>query len=192
MVCPPMRCVQSSLSPSKSTPTFAQEQNAIKDLHKHDLVRSIKTHKNIPGKALQRADAYYEPEPTLSAHPAKREESLHSRAQDRLTTIRQTPQKLHNGPCTLRIKSRRRLIQKQQKPRLRKRTLSKFNAYSTGTPTLAASSTPIVVRFLSSTPRVPTMASAYASKPHIFKQRSALAECRMRDTAMHKRRGRTH
>jgi hypothetical protein len=40
--------------------------------------------------------------------------------------------------------------------------------------TLAASSTPIVVRFLCSTPSVPTMASAYFSKPHILSTVSTL------------------
>ena len=40
--------------------------------------------------------------------------------------------------------------------------------------TLAANSTPIVVRFLCSTPSEPTMASPKASNPHIFKHLSAL------------------
>jgi len=40
--------------------------------------------------------------------------------------------------------------------------------------TLAASSTPIVTRFLCSTPSEPTMASAYDSNPHIFRHLSTL------------------
>ena len=40
--------------------------------------------------------------------------------------------------------------------------------------TLAASSTPMVVRFRCSTPSEPTMASACASKPHIFRHLSTL------------------
>ena len=40
--------------------------------------------------------------------------------------------------------------------------------------TLAASSTPMVVRFLYSAPSEPTMASAWPSKPHIFRHLSTL------------------
>jgi hypothetical protein len=41
-------------------------------------------------------------------------------AQDRLPAIRQTAQKRHDGPSTLRIKPRRRLVEEQQKSRLRR------------------------------------------------------------------------
>ena len=41
--------------------------------------------------------------------------------------------------------------------------------------TLAASSTPIVVRFLCSTPSVPTIASACFSRPHILSTVSTLS-----------------
>jgi hypothetical protein len=97
------------------------------------------------------------------------------RAQNRLTVVGQVAQEIYDSPSTLRIEAGSRLVQKEKQFGLGERHHGIHRATKVALHTLAASSTPIVVRFLCSTPSVPTMASPYFSRPHILSTVSTLS-----------------
>lgn len=100
---------------------------------------------------------------------------LVDRAQDRLPgLVRELAQERDDRPRALRVQSGRRFVEEQEQAGLKIALRRQYQTGDENTRTLATSSTAIVVRLRCSTLSVPTMASAYATNPHISKHFSTL------------------
>ena len=113
-----------------------------------------------PGRAHPRADGFYV-HPLVSNSAQRNTHKEGPRAKDSLSIVSEFAEERHDNAGRLRVKARGGFVEEEQQFRL---SLPSSAKRDMGTMlknlTLAASSTPMVVRFLCSAPSEPTMASA--------------------------------